>query len=390
MDPSSPAPVAPADRMLELDVLRGLALFGVMMVNLVTEFRVSIFEQFMPERGASPIDELVTRALVVAVEAKGFIVFSFLFGAGLAAQRGRGVRPIVRRLLALLAVGAAHLVLIWNGDILTEYALLGLIAVPVLGRSSRAILAAGVGCLILHAVPLPLPTPFPSLAAMEAHIRAAHRAYGDGGAAEVLAFRVRELEPIGALLVWAAPRTLGLMLVGAWSWRARLVERSRGRAAVLAILAALASALGLAAEWATKSPGGALALLPGPVRMIAEAWGPIALALGYAAAALACLTRPLGRAILARAAPLGQMALTNYLMQSLIFGFVFYGYGLAMFGRMGSARASLLGIAVYVAQLAASTAWLRRFRFGPIEWLWRSFTYGAWQPMRLDPDPTAR
>ena len=77
------------------------------------------------------------------------------------------------------------------------------------------------------------------------------------------------------------------------------------------------------------------------------------------------------------------MAFTNYLLQSLILGFVFYGYGLGRFGTMSVTRAALLGLALYAAQVLASTWWLRRFRFGPLEWLWRSATYAAWQPFRL-------
>jgi uncharacterized protein len=77
------------------------------------------------------------------------------------------------------------------------------------------------------------------------------------------------------------------------------------------------------------------------------------------------------------------MSLSNYLLQSLIFGWVFYGYGLGRFGAMSSTQAAILGIAVYLCQVVASHYWLRRFRFGPVEWLWRSATYAAWQPFSL-------
>ena len=76
------------------------------------------------------------------------------------------------------------------------------------------------------------------------------------------------------------------------------------------------------------------------------------------------------------------MALSNYLAQSIIFSFVFYGFGFGLFGRLGSAAAALLGLAVFAGQLVMSEWWLRRFRFGPAEWLWRSLTYGRWQPLR--------
>jgi uncharacterized protein len=79
----------------------------------------------------------------------------------------------------------------------------------------------------------------------------------------------------------------------------------------------------------------------------------------------------------------GQMALTNYLTQSVILSLLFFGYGLGMFGRLDAAPGALIGVVLYAAQLAFSRAWLRRYRFGPVEWLWRSLTYGCAQPMRL-------
>jgi uncharacterized protein len=77
------------------------------------------------------------------------------------------------------------------------------------------------------------------------------------------------------------------------------------------------------------------------------------------------------------------MAFSNYLAQSLVFGWIFFGYGLGLFGRLGASQAMLLGIAVYIAQVLISHWWLKRFRFGPMEWLWRTLMYGVRQPWRV-------
>jgi len=95
-----------------------------------------------------------------------------------------------------------------------------------------------------------------------------------------------------------------------------------------------------------------------------------------------------GRTILGWAAPLGRMAFTNYVSQSVIFGWVFYGYGLGLFGQLGAATALSFGIVVYAAQAIFSKWWLRHHRFGPLEWLWRTLMYGDPQPMRLSNAPT--
>ena len=150
-------PVSPSDRIDSIDVLRGIALLGVLAINLVMEFRVSIFEQFLPVgRAASPIDRAVETVLMMAVDMKAFALFSLLFGAGLAMQFERlSASPrrtllLFRRLIVLLGLGLLHLSLIWNGDILTEYALAGFIVLPFLFGPSRVLAIGGLSFLALY------------------------------------------------------------------------------------------------------------------------------------------------------------------------------------------------------------------------------------------------
>ena len=124
---------------------------------------------------------------------------------------------------------------------------------------------------------------------------------------------------------------------------------------------------------ATQSWGIVGALLPNLSTLI--------LASGYGSVALALVQHPIAGRLLKVFAPLGRMAFTNYIMQSIIFGFIFFGYGLGYFGRLGAMHALLIGITVYAAQILLSAWWLARFRFGPLEWLWRTLMYGIRQPM---------
>jgi uncharacterized protein len=123
----------------------------------------------------------------------------------------------------------------------------------------------------------------------------------------------------------------------------------------------------------------------GAWRDVVSRLGSLVLALGYGGAVVAVFDQPRAsraKAALAALAPLGRMALTSYLTQSIVLSAIFYGWGLGLFGRLGEAHAAAIGITIFVVQIAISAAWLRRYRFGPVEWLWRSFTYGARQPMR--------
>src|SRR5438552_1457731 len=131
--PASPRPIAPSERIEAIDMLRGIAQLGVLAINITSEFRVSIFEQFLAHRHpASQLERVVETVLTLAVELKAFALFSLLFGIGLAIQlellsaSPRRTVLLVCRLIVLLAFGLIHLCLIWNGDILTEYALAGL------------------------------------------------------------------------------------------------------------------------------------------------------------------------------------------------------------------------------------------------------------------------
>src|SRR5579859_6006623 len=161
-------PVGPERRIAAIDVLRGVALFGVLSVNLITEFRVSIFQQFLPPSEAGTwLDHAVVACVSIGMELKAFALFSLLFGVGLAIQFERlATRPrrfvlLLRRLLALLAFGLIHLCLIWNGDILTEYALIGLLVLPLLYLPTRAlIVAAALGLTLYAALPFLLPDNF--------------------------------------------------------------------------------------------------------------------------------------------------------------------------------------------------------------------------------------
>jgi uncharacterized protein len=243
-----------------LDALRGMALFGVLSVNLVTEFRVSLFEQFLPQSAvASPVNRVVADIIRFGLESKSFILFSLLFGVGLEVQRqrclARGVpfaRYAARRLGFLLAVGLVHLFLIWNGDILTLYALTGLVAAPLLALPVRALLPLALGLFVIDVLLWPYFSPFPDFAALASHVRAARDVYAHGSFGQVFVFRIQEVRPISALLLGSAPRTLALFLLGACAFRQGLASPARGRG-LLALLAACGLLAGavvpLSARW---------------------------------------------------------------------------------------------------------------------------------------------
>lgn len=369
-----PEPIAPPERIDGIDILRGLALLGVLAINVVFEFRVSIFAQFLPPPATqSAMDRLLSSFLAAAVELKALALFSMLFGVGLAIQFDRlsgnphRVELLVRRLAVLLAIGLVHVVLIWNGDILVEYAIAGFLVLPFLFAPRWLVLAAAVVALLFFLVlPLLSVVPFPSGAWIRAHIAEADRIYGNGDFLDVLVFRVRELPALMPLHVLIFPRTVALFLLGVLVWRWEILGRPAQHRRLLSWMAA----------------GG---LIFGAALTTADYWriGGVVLALGYAATIILCVSFPAGKRLLAWAAPVGRMAFTNYLLQSIVLGWIFYGYGLGLFGRLSVAAALAVGLVLFAAQVGLSLWWLARYRYGPVEWLWRSLMYGKRQPMAV-------
>ena len=272
---------------------------------------------------------------------------------------------MVRRLVILLAFGLTHLFLIWNGDILTEYAIVGFAVLPFLYGPRWLLAATSALCLALY-VASPLLPPviaFPDRAWIAHHVAEARQVYGGGGFMQILAFRIGEVRSIAPLHVYVLPRTLGLFLLGAWVWRTGFFRPAAPRSYLVVAACGFLLAIG---AWMTLAQ--------------------LVLACGYGAAIVVLADHPMGRKLVAWAGPVGRMAFTNYIAQSVILSLIFYGFGLALFGQLSVAPSLAIAVLIYAGQAALSAWWLSRFRFGPIEWLWRSLMYGELQagsPQRL-------
>src|SRR6185312_13456954 len=370
-------PLDPSTRIDAIDVLRGIALFGVLAVNLVTEFRVSIFQQFLPDlaQGTSA-DRAVESFVSLALESKAFSLFSLLFGLGLAiqferlARGGSPLRWLVRRLAVLLVIGLIHLCLIWNGDILAEYALAGFIVLPFLFGPRWLLKVAALASLALYLAMQVFPPPglWPGTAALAQDVVEARRIYPSGSFLDVLAFRLREIPLWAYLHAYIFPRTIGLFLLGALAWRGGILRNPPRRLmfSIATVCIGLGAAL-IVAHAARLFAGSRIVLL-------AEPLGTILLALGYGAGIIGIANLAGGKRLLGWAAPIGRMAFTNYIAESIILCWIFYGLGL--FGKLGVTSALAIGIAVYIAQVPFSAWWLGRYRYGPVEWLWRTLMYG--------------
>jgi uncharacterized protein len=410
------AATGPPPRIATLDIVRGVAVMGILAMNIVG-FALP-FQAYLNPVALGPVGDADFASWAVGfilVDGKMRGLFSFLFGASMllvieqAAAKGEPEERIhYRRMFWLLAFGLVHLYLIWFGDILAGYALVGMIAFLFRDLPQRALVRWAIGLLAVQllvfaglaagAAMLRQEAAAPGaaaatvaewqglqrmLGAMSAEARAQEFALYRGGYGGILADRVRDqaFGPLKGLALFGW-ETLAYFLLGMAGLRSGFLtggwspERYR-RTALIGFAVAIPAYSGLA--WLLARDGFSVPMLFGLSMAATVPFRPLMV---VAIASLIILATRRGGALVDRIAAAGRAAFTNYLGTSLVMTTLFYGYGAGLFGRLGRAELWLVVLAMWVVMLLWSKPWLDRFRYGPLEWLWRSLARGSLQPIR--------
>ncbi|HEY4556228.1 MAG TPA: DUF418 domain-containing protein [Lysobacter sp.] len=401
-------PVTAGERIEAMDVLRGSALLGILLMNI----EAMVGPLFAGITGTDPsltgADRVADALVYILVQGKFYPLFSLLFGMGFAvmmARAGQSARPsfvplYLRRTLGLLAIGLAHALLVWSGDVLLSYALM---SIPLLLFFRRTPLSRlprwGV---TLYLVPIGLMLAFGALSAMAgldpnataemqkatdaqtaqmaAQIDAQRAAQGGASYWAAVAQRARDTAMMLGFLPFFGLHVLGMFVLGTWFVRSGAIARPAEFAPLYVRLRLVALPVGLALmllswtidpQMAHGAPG-----LRTSVAFALHGVASLLMCLGYLAWIVHGLHSARWAPKLRRLAPAGRMALTNYLVQSVVCTLVFSGYGLGYFEQLPRAWQVPFALALFALQVAWSRAWLARFRYGPMEWLWRAFTYG--------------
>ncbi|QIY02685.1 DUF418 domain-containing protein [Bordetella bronchiseptica] len=396
-----------AQRLAHLDALRGFALFGILVVNIGV-FASVYYGTGLPDPAFSrPLDQWVNVLVAVLFESKFYLLFSFLFGYSFtlqidAAQRaGAAFAPrFLRRLAGLAVLGLAHAVLLYHGDILLTYAVLGALLL-VLRRTApeRALrwacwlaLLAGLGWLALGVLSLMTPQDPATLALTQEDALAALQAYR-GTIGTTIARHIHDLTHgvwMVVLLV-QGPFVLAMFLAGLALGRRHALADPLAHPRLLR--AVLAVGLPLGAAGAAVYAWSGLPGQPLGIDLIGLGAGMLTaplLSASYAAALLLAMRRPAGARLARWLAPAGRMALTNYLLQSLVCAVLFTAWGLRWVGTLAPLSVLGLAVLVFALQLPWSAWWLRRHAYGPVEWLLRALTLARWPAWRIEPPPAAR
>lgn len=403
----SPGPVKAGERIVTLDILRGIALLGVLIVNAYLWFNGLWF--LLPEYGEHlqrlSLDSVTFHAISAFAEFKAITTFSFLFGIGFALQMARAKKKserfvpfFSRRMIMLFLIGVPHAIFLWYGDILMAYALIGLLLLLFRKAEDRTLLMWAGGLLL--AVPL-------VFGALEWWVAAAglptlwvpqdialFEGFRSSNVATMVATNVSVLvyDWTGVAIWYILGTYLAIFLIGFVVGRQRIYENVEVHHASFQRVRAWGLGVGIPVSIV-------YALMPWVV-VPPEAWeampwlaiffefvlvaSMIFLTAGYiATATLLVHDHEHWKRRLSIFAPVGRMALTNYIAQSVVCVLVFYGPFLGLMGQVGPTATLGISLAIFAVQIAWSHWWLARFRFGPLEWLWRVATYGKMQPMRV-------
>jgi len=410
MQRADPVPTSQSERIIALDVLRGFALLGILVMNIQSFSMVGAAylnpTAFGNLEGANLWVWLLSHLLA---DQKFMTIFSMLFGAGVALMTSRAEsrdRPAAklhyRRMGWLIVFGLAHGYLLWYGDVLFLYGVCGLLVYSFRKLPPRRLILIGLLSLAISSVfylSVGLSMTHWPQDTVEEFRSSSWRPNPEMVAKETAAYRGGWLDQMTVrfpgvfffqtfvLLIWGLWRAGGLMLIGMALFKLGVFSAERSAsfyrrmlvAGVFVGLPVVAHGVyrNFEANWDV-----AYSFFLGSQF---NYWGSVAVSLGWVGLVMLVVRSSALTALTRRLAAVGQTALSNYVLHTIVCTTLFYGHGFGLFGQIERVGQIAIVAAVWVIQLLLTPLWLKRFRFGPLEWLWRSLAYKAKQPLRRAP-----
>ena len=406
MSQSSSTPLEAQQRLTNLDVIRGVALLGILLMN-IQAFSLH-FAAYSNPLALGPIndtDYLIYYFNHIFADQKFMTLFATLFGVGVVLMtdkldsKGAETRKIhFKRMIILMFIGLLHAYFLWFGDILFTYAIAGFIVYSMRRKSVKFLIITGVTLLsltslTLYSIALALPhiliedpqaitdmTTYwvPSPAQIADDIAA-----NQMGWVAAIEHRVAIAAYMQSNILFYLPRVIALMCIGMALYKLNLFGNALSNkrlARYCMVSLSIGITLSIVGIMQNNASGWPLeAMLSG---QLYNYWGSIFSAFAYLCALIMFCRSTMLIKLKQLLANIGKMALTNYLTQSLICCFVFSGWGLGLYGTMTRSELVVVVIAVWVCQIGFSAIWMSNFKFGPIEWLWRCLTYSHWQSIK--------
>ncbi len=406
------APVSNSQRIEYIDIMRGIAIFGILIANL------RWFTLYTPGFDGAfvypGIDELIHRLQHIFIEGKFYSIFSMLFGWGIALQMKRSKKEdaltakfIRRRLFFMLLLGGIHLFFIWEGDIVFLYGLVGFVLLSLRKLSNKALVITGIALLLSPVLLYALKMNFQWLnypSEFLSHM--GKKFYQLNGWIDQDTSRtavLRDDTSLSSLLkiTWGdapyrfaylffvsrIPKVLGAMVIGFVIGRSGLIEKVKQYKTTLILVSVIGLIIYVPLNYILityfENDAAYYGLqIRGLYYAIFYAFTVFPLAIVYMITLALLLESTWINKILHPIAAVGKTAFSNYVMHSVVGIIVFYGIGFGLMQQFGPLAWTFFAIVLFTIQVIASNIWLRYFRFGPIEWIWRSLTYHKVQKLR--------
>lgn len=432
MTTAAAIPLQQAERLISLDIIRGIALFGILLMNITGFGLPAAYSDPTNYGGAQGADLLAWWIITMFFEGTQRGLFSLLFGAGvilltsrIEARGGESADIFFRRNLWLVVFGILHgFVLLWTGEILFYYGVTALFVYAFRNARPRTLLSIALAGLLFNAA-WNLADARAGLA-NHAQWQQAQAAQDAGGkltreqtqAIEAWEETARDMKPDAAtiqatidakrgsyldVMLFQAPKVVhnqswwlyrgffdifSMMLIGMAAFRLGLLQLGHARRPYYWMVG-LGYGIGLCVNHLETSHllANNFSVLSRLQVEVSYDLGRLAMTSGHLGLLMLFCNSGLLGWLKRRLAAVGQMALTSYLSHSIICALVFYGFGLGLFGQLARHELYYVVVSIWIFQLIVSPIWLARFRFGPVEWLWRSLTYGERQPMRRGTKP---
>lgn len=394
-------PTQSHERIASIDIIRGFALFGILLVNMPAfhspQFLMSLYGVFPDYSG---IDFLLHLLFTLFIHTKFYTIFSFLFGLGFyifmkrADTKGYSTNLLFfKRLVILLIFGLLHLIFLWYGDILHTYAITGILLLFFYKRSNKTILSwAFVLLFLYHAfISLPFIIPEPVMneinqedwIAYSSHVVDYLTVYQEEDYVDWVVYRSEvELTHIIQNIPFSIPTVLSMFLLGLYAGRKGFFSKDTLHLGLIKKVQITTLVLSIPiVTYLTLILVGLIDL--GGYRQITEflftSLSGMILSLFYISSLIILLRKEKWEKALQPLGYVGQMALTNYIGQTVITMGIIFGFNL--YGDISLTIGTILSVAIFTVQIIFSKFWLKTFRYGPLEWVWRSLTYGKKQPL---------
>ncbi|MBC9931792.1 DUF418 domain-containing protein [Chitinophaga qingshengii] len=391
MQPFVPAQPSPANRRIDaLDAIRGVALGGILLVNMGLFAFPALYLNATDVWTSAP-DKIVEGMVGFFAEGKFVSMFSFLFGLGfilfLQSAEKKGLPPVrlfLRRLLVLLGIGWIHAYLIWFGDVLCFYSVLGILLLFFRKMSPPALLKWALGLLL---VPVTLfialgvmmgPDFYTDAASYKDLGYKAIEVYRSGTLRQLWSQNAADLNAARMGYLFETPMMLAMFLLGAYAGKRGFFRQPEAYAPLIRKIQLWSAVIGwplvIGVLWAGHAHLGSA--LDDYIMMIDTYIASPAVSIFYIATLTRLLQRNSWQQWMRPFQAAGRMAATNYLLQSVTCVWIYYSFGGGLYGYASPTMYILIWLMVLGIQLTVSTWWMSHFRFGPVEWIWRKLTYG--------------